>query len=246
MLDFLRLLTPRHADALQPVSPLRRLAGMSIDAVADADAATMGLPTAHDGVPEERRSDHGPDDALLRPSSTRPRRNVVETEPEASGYMPMQDVGTDRTPMPASVHRKADGMDTQPNRISRAIGQVDDTRQHTPLSRHDVMNRDATTPTALHSHLPRPPSVETPVAVLRAARSPGLRPAIDTPISPATVAMYAPERAAPPPPPEIHVSIDRIEVRAPAVPKAAPQRPRPRQAPEPQSLHDYLRGKSAP
>lgn len=80
------------------------------------------------------------------------------------------------------------------------------------------------------------------------ATAPGVRalepiatrpPAAVAPLSADTVAHAARERSEPP---AIHISIDRIEVRAaPQPPKPAPSRPRP--APQVPSLHDYLRGK---
>jgi hypothetical protein len=80
-------------------------------------------------------------------------------------------------------------------------------------------------------------------ATLPAVRSPTegrqRAPATATPLSDVAVAgrAHAPREERP----VIHVTIDRLEVRAPAVPKAAVERPKSRPLPS-QSLADYLRG----
>jgi len=234
MLDFLRSLAPRQANALRPAAPLRASAsampdaGLGADAVqaeTEADALLSQAPAMDDS---QTRAPRTPDDAIDAPQPgsgvelTQPRnaRGMRATRDEASitgrsaiAALPAVD-GTSSAFSPASP-----GPTSPPSVFAM--------RSDAPLQPVHLYRVD----TGGNPEDARPGAV--PVI-------PG------APLSAATVAMAAPDAAASAPQ-AIHISIDRIDVRAaPAPTPAHSAPPRPRPAVEPQSLHDYLRRKPSP
>ena len=222
MLDFLRQLAPRQADALQPASPLRRMAGPA--AIAD------GIEAPDGPMPEQDETADRPGIDTLPPVANRQSPVAVEAPRATLPLQPRQVAPADRlrgeanataqasTAEPAATRPQSPGSVSPIHIVEPLFAAVDDIRQ-TPQT-------DA-------------------AASAQASANPSAAFADAAPISPATVARFVQERAAPAPPPAIHVSIDRIDVRARAV-APAPAAPKPRVARESQSLHDYLRGKAAP
>jgi len=234
MLDFLRSLAPRQVNALRPAAPLRASAsampdaGWGADAVqaeTEADALLSQAPAMDD---PRTRAPRVPDDAIDAPQSG---PGVEPAQPRnARGMRATRDdagiTGRSAIATPAAI----DG--TSSTRSPASQGPT------SPPSAF-AMRSDAPLQSA---RLHRADTGGNP----EDAR-PGAAPAIPgAPLSAATVAMVAPEAAASAPP-AIHISIDRIDVRAaPASAPAHSAPPRPRPAVEPQSLHDYLRRKPSP
>lgn len=73
-------------------------------------------------------------------------------------------------------------------------------------------------------------------------QAPGVPVRTGGPLSPHTVSLLA-DRDGPAAPAGIHISIDRIEVRAPVAPAPAATPARPRASDDAHSLRDYLQGK---
>lgn len=241
MSDFLRLLAPRHADALRPVAPLRALAA---PLAANADAReSMGEPEVA-GIappmpdPAKRRTAEAP---MVHPhAGVLPRDAGGRTDamgPTSPVPSPSASPGMDAASAPASGARPPDSPASPP---SDSAG-IDDPRIPglVPAAHSDrhgpILEPHLAYEQARHGALPPVPSPRSGHVPERAA----------APLSPATVALLAAASPTAAPPPAIHISIDRIDVRAQAQP-AKPPSSRPRVAPEPQSLHDYLRRKSPP
>lgn len=234
MLDFLRSLAPRQANALRPAAPLRASASAMPDAelggdAPHADAEAGALQPQAPAMDAATRTPRFTGDAIDTP------RSGSDTERAQPRHARGMRATTDEARIPGrSV-------------VAAALPAVNGTSSAfppasqgptSPLSAF-AMRSDAPLQSA---HLHRIDAGANPEDARR-----GAAPAIPgAPLSAATVAMVFPDAAASAPP-AIHISIDRIDVRtarAPAHP-AQPQ-PRPRPAVEPQSLHDYLRRKPSP
>ncbi|KAF1709701.1 hypothetical protein CSC71_10685 [Pseudoxanthomonas sangjuensis] len=226
MPDFLRQPAPRQADALQPASPLRPM-------------AWPGPAAAMDGIePQDGATMHAHDEAADRPGvpalpPTAHRQSPVAGEPPLAA-LPSQP----RQVAPAHRLRGETNATAQASTAEPAAARLQSPRIATaPV-------RVAEPPFAAIDDVRQPLQADPP-AIARPSADPAGIAAVAAPISPATVARFVQEHASPAPPPAIHVSIDRIDVRArSAAPSPAASRPRAMR--EPQSLHDYLRGKATP
>lgn len=240
MLDFLRLLAPNHTDALRPASALRRPAA--------GDTQPLEPAPSLDAI--------GPE--LMPPLHTAPRPRAEDTE-IASLAMP--------TPSQSGTPDRAHHMLPSPSRmdVPARVQRTDPPISDSPMSPDIRADASDATPAMLHAEVSRQP---TPTAATAPA-TPYTRPADSTqgfvrsdatsdrvdrtatrdraatskaPLSPTTVALYAaPSDERDATPPAIHVTIDRIEVRAPT----KDHRPAPakrREATATQTLGDYLRG----
>ncbi|WP_372015248.1 hypothetical protein [Pseudoxanthomonas sp. 10H] len=228
MLEFLRQLAPRHPDALRPASPLRRMAAPG---VSDATGA------AHDAVADDRLAgvpaadEAGPPRLAPAPAPS----------PETGPLPPTVRAATALT-RPAAPGPAAPGAQPRPagHPLEAATGTafLEDAPAAPPPAAMSMADRSVAI--ARGRRAGAVPAAATAAPVIPRAL------AVAAPISPATVARFAQERGAPATAPTIHLSIDRIEVRAPAPPRApaAPSKPKPVR--EPQSLGDYLKGKVAP
>lgn len=114
MLEFLRLLTPRHADALRPASPVRRVAWMLPDEIgnrwdAESDAAAYAMPMHGDEPsqatsqpqPVEPMPERGQPHALMGPPRPAPARPATLVATTASPH-------TRLPPHPAQIIEPAD------------------------------------------------------------------------------------------------------------------------------------------
>lgn len=223
MLDFLRQLAPRQADALQPASPLRRMAGPAT--VVDGIEAQDNPMSAHDEV-------------AYRPG-VRPLPPIVDRQPPIAGEAPRATLRLQPEHVAHAdwLHGEANAT-TQPLPVEPAAAHPDSPGSMAPPTH-------AIEPLFAPSDDLRQPLLTDAAAIAQASANPPAVFTVAAPISPATVTRFVQEHASPAPPPAIHVSIDRIEVRArTTAPAPAPSKPR--VARESQSLHDYLRGKAAP
>ncbi|MGY1409201.1 MULTISPECIES: hypothetical protein [unclassified Luteimonas] len=229
MSDFLRLLAPRHADALRPAAPLRALAA-PIAPMADMQAST--------GEPE------APGIAAPRLDTAKSRTAGMQVEHPRADALPHGTRGriaaTDSAPIIPGVarHPAVDAMPLE----SPALPRNDKAGAQDALALRSVAPAIQPAP---HDHSTiGPPPAQRARAAPPAPLPRSMPEQLAAPLSATTVALLAPAMA-PAAPPAIHISIDRIEVRAPAQPAKQPP-PRPRVVPEPQNLHDYLRRKPSP
>jgi len=235
MLSFLRSLAPRHGDALRSASPVRRFAKAAWpadDGTSTAFDERVEVSAARPPTSASTRDEH-PMSATERTSSPQAAPSRTVTVEEKSGAS----AGTTRTPgtIPAATKfaEVADAM-LKPTGLRRDAPPF----LETPARRHrDLETSVAASADVPHGSVDAAPRTEHTTS----APSPVARTA---PISPITVSLSAP-RTTPAVPPAIHVTIDRIEVRAPAVATPTPRPTRPRPAPPSPSLHDYLRGKAS-
>ncbi len=212
MLDFLRLLSPRHSDALRPAAPLRRVAG--VREAGEGPVVPARPDTAHSDAPSNAAPPHGPTAEVGR-----------------SKVMPPFDAAALHSEVDTTSAPRATTTGERPLRRSSVESGV-------VRPQHMRMPQSLPLPEAF-----RPADhevVDTPLAM--PAPVPRLAPAIPTsPLSMSVMAQLPSERPASPP--AIHISIDRIEVRAPRTapkPIAAMSRAQPSLQP----LGDYLRGKA--
>ncbi|WP_026107591.1 hypothetical protein [Dyella ginsengisoli] len=226
MPDFLRLLTPRHHDALRPAAPLRRLATPSlIDADPDPLAPSGERPAASAAWRSEQHHRTPPTTAPVARAAhaSEPMPAAAKRPITAAPDAPLSDRVVD-SPAPTA-------------RESVVALQLDaDVLPPLPLARPDA--RAAQAVGEVQSPLdPRQVSPPLPSTYTGHARQ---VPA-GAPLSSATVALYAGADDQRSTAPVVHVSIDRIEVRAPHGPKPATTTRR--RTPPAQSLGDYLHGR---
>lgn len=246
MLDFLRMLAPQHTEALRPASALRRPA-TSDAAPSDAsqirvdDASqTSGRNTSQISLSRAAQPsrDAGPvsmaDHPMLTTSDSvapqrRQRAALTSAEIEAgssarSAAMPASEMATPHSDPTETV---------EPSPAPHAV-----TRRRTATSlAADSPFQPADSPP--QSHRSEPMSVRAD----RPAKRDHTMAASLPPLSPTAVALYAAPSSERDAGPAIHVTIDRIEVRAPAKDnRSAPSKRR--DAAATQTLGDYLRGNS--
>lgn len=231
MLDFLRLMTPRHSDALRPASPLRRATSMAVEGEGFGDAPIfpdMASPMPGEG-PQAQASTPWPSTPAAT-SSIVDEASSAATKPSPRIVSALPNEGTAVSPSAATIRPLP--ADSAPlSSLHAAPPAVLSPPLATP-------GHPAPAFAPIPTVAPSRPTVSAFVAEMD-------RPLMDRPLSATALARFTPnlEKA---PPPAIHVSIDRIEVRAPSPPaKAAANRTRP--ATSIPSLADYLRGRgSAP
>lgn len=234
MSGFLHRLSPRHADALRPATPLR--------AIASAPAES-GLPTRE-----------GPANTRVGLSGLPTDSPAYIADATASGYASSANASPRTAPTtPAHAMHEAPEPSAAPAPHPSAQPPQAALPQP-PLSGLDaVTNRPASERSVIDARFDRAPCLRSAPAAFPDGREPTARTPQPLPID------VRPRAHAPPPlsastvsrldtaaatsaAPAIHLHIDRIDVRAAARP-AGPAPARPRAAPEPQSLHDYLHGK---
>lgn len=236
MLHFLRMLAPRHGDALRSASPVRRIAAAAwpVDdgapVVVDDRAAAPGALTATTAPLR--------DEAAADTTAARGSPDVGPPTLRADGANPGAPRGESAPDGPRGVPAPAKRVERDLEPVPRAVPPRDATASPKAPPRRSL---DAVRSTAASDEAPRAPFAATPRAERTAAAPAASAPA--APISPFTVSLSA-ARAAPAAPPTIHVTIDRIEVRAPSTPVPTTRPARPRPSPPSPSLHDYLRGKA--
>lgn len=209
MLDFLRLLSPRHGDALRPATPLRRMTGVMESG--EGPAVPAQPDTAHSDASSKARPAHGPT-AGVGPAKIMSPIDATDIHSDPDTTSALRATTTGEKPLRRA---SAEPGVVRPHRtralpLPEASGSAD----------HEVVD----TPLVAPAHIPRVAPV-TPAA----------------PLSMSVMAQLPPERPASPP--SIHISIDRIEVRAPR-PAPSPAASAPRRAAPSQPLGDYLRGKA--
>jgi hypothetical protein len=216
MLDYLRLLAPRHGDALRPASLVRRLTNTTPGGAMEGGDAGAGAET---------ETDH--EEA---PGSDQPRRvSSIPSHLATSNH--------DGPHLMTDLQRSRGEPSAQTNAIS-------------PRPAPAPAAKDAIQPTAVEPSAPRRALPLQPAPFIEAmpqrrgiqAQAPALARPVTAPLSPEVAAWLAAKPVQAAQGPTIHVSIDRIEVRAPAAP-AKPAPSRPRTSPPTQSLADYLRGR---
>lgn len=229
MLDFLRQLAPRRPEALQPASPLRRLAAPGVPDMADPEADAGAWTRAAAAAASDAASP-GPAPALSPPlEGTKPHRALHE--PPGRAASPVVRIPAPEARSSAVRH---------PQRSGQAASSRDRTATGNPVAMAPLAERPAIDPDR------RAPSARAAAVTGQPAPALPRPPVVAAPVSHATVARFAQEHNVPAAPPAIHVSIDRIDVRAPPASRTAPPPPRAKPAREPQSLHEYLQGKVAP
>ncbi len=228
MLDFLRQLAPRNAEALRSASPLRRLATTEgpFDGSADVSAGSAF-------------SRPGGSQTSAAPAATHPTRSeAAPRSPTTHGEASEQQRAA--TPPLAEIAYPAAAVRAGAEVVVAPAFAGSDRDPTQAVERQPLVGgpRDGAEPRLAESLASPPSPSPAPVELVETAR-PSSRTL--APLSNATVAL-AQERSVVAAPPAIHVTIDRIEVRAPA--QASKSAPRPtRSSPTTQSLHDYLRQK---
>lgn len=228
MLDFLRQLAPGHPAALRPALPLRALAGPRADASharPDADAPE---------VPQAAPPSQPPVHAAAAPRAMA-RLHPDTARSHAPGVPASSPGDAVATPVAAAVALPRDAPPATARAAATSHRDDGAAAQHTtPAARQEPRPAAAgparrTAPRAGTSAPWRPQAPAVPV------RTGG-------PLSAQAVFLHA-ERDSAATPAGIHISIDRIEVRAPAAPPPAPTAARPRASGDAHSLQDYLQGK---
>lgn len=243
-MDYLRRLHPQHArraDAARPdlgalraaAPPAPPVVAMGVARIAgDEVGPLLAAPGLDAAMPAAQMSTVRP--AQIGPQFATPGALHGDRAAMQSTRAPMADA------------RSARALSPSPLRIDGGA-EVESARPE-PAATAAATRADAASPSALREHSPSTPPERTdaPAAAARAAAPalaalPRLEPLplrlSTTPLRPLQPAAHA----APAPPPVVHVSIERIDVRIPGPPAAAalPRKPR---AGASQSLTDYLRG----
>jgi hypothetical protein len=221
MMDFLRRLAPpRDGDSSRAVAvlPSRFASEVPLRSVPSE------IVTAADDVP------HTPI-AILRAADAEPARHTqtVATPPAPRKALDPVTIATTPPVSAAVPERPATARESM--RPARPI--------HRPVTVDapvPPLHRDAA-PVATEQS-PRAPVAST--RPIPATARPTITPPPARPLSPQAVTARTGARE--PPRPVIHVTIDRIDVRAPATPARAPTPTQPRAASPSVSLADYLRG----
>ena len=237
MLDFLRMLAPQHTDALRPASALRR------PAVSDAQSIETS-PSLLDAGSQPM------------PPLQRARTPGAADSTEAHGAMQAStDIGLQkRAPQPAPApacfkapernQLTATSSDDFPLSLNQRAAAADDTPSFLPPASNRSRNPSAANSNAHSQPAPLTQTIarSEPTADRFDRKTTRDRAATSqAPLSPTTVALYASSSSERDAAPAIHVTIDRIEVRAPATGnRAAPSKRR--EAAATQTLGDYLRG----
>lgn len=232
MSGFLHRLSPRHADALRPATPLRALASAP---------AESGLPTRE-----------SPADTRVGLSGLANDSPAHTADATASGY-----AGSANASPRIAPTAPAHGMHAAPEPSAapapRPLAQPPQAAAPPVPGLDAITNRPASERSLTDARFDRAPRLRSAPAAFPDGPEPTARTPQPLPID------VRPRAHAPPPlsastvsrldtvaatsaPLAIHLHIDRIDVRAAARP-AGPAPARPRAAPEPQSLHDYLHGK---
>ena len=232
-MDFLRRLAPSRVDDASRAVPrlVSRFAGDAATSLSqrlglEAASAMPGPPPVPASPPQRERS---------APAADRPPPWPIPAEPhETPRGVAVSDLHRDaptealreRAPGGAALANVSDRVD-RANPDDDAIAPSAGTR---PLRRVDM---DALMPMSMNSAV-------TAAGIARPAPPPAPPPAQAAPISAAAIETLTAARV--PPRPVIHVTIDRIDVRAPATAPRAVSASRPRNSMAPGvSLADYLR-----
>ena len=223
MMDFLRRLAPpREGDRSRAAGVLP--ARFASDAYRLAVSTRGDAPSIFDDAPalpdERTTTSHGPTAASEPPLPRRAQRTPVG--PASAGGPPVASA-------PVATLQGLPHESTPLVRPRRGAADVD---VPVPSWRRDV-----------GSAFNELPVMQAQTMAIAAAR-PVSRPRT-SPLSPNAVAAA---RASPgePPRPVIHITIDRIDVRAPAAPPRAAESAKPRAAAPSLSLADYLQGNASP
>jgi hypothetical protein len=221
---------------------LHRLAAT---ALGESGSLRAALPARYASVPVEP-AEVEPLAAVQTPQSTAPAARLATAWASAA-----RSVAGRETP-PASARAPVTRTDP-PERVPHPTTMRDPTaptqREPRPLVSSEVATRERR-PTPVTLAPPSPPRVErSPREVATSVDEasvtvPRTEPvARAAPLDVSLVALHAERRSADAPAPVIHVTIDRIDVRAPAQTPARGDKPAARPAPD-RSLADYLRGRA--